>query len=196
MLPNFYAILSITMSSEEKHEDGYRPRSRDLRKIKYFDPHGRTATAERKERTERARARRSEELVAQLRVDLDSFPKSTESGEYPKVLYLEWLSRSLANPETPSIEDEIQYEQSLASGHGGQNIQKTATSFVAIHLPSGIRAKSEDERSALINKQNAKEELEKRIRTHLARWSELTKIRRKAHQPTNFNNILESILGV
>ena len=54
---------------------------------------------------------------------------------------------------------DIKYETSRSSGAGGQNVNKVETSVRAIHIPTGLTVKCEDERSQSMNKAKAKERL-------------------------------------
>ena len=51
--------------------------------------------------------------------------------------------------------EDVQTEIFHASGHGGQNVQKVATAVRLTHLPTGIMAVCQDERSQLKNKTKA-----------------------------------------
>ncbi|MFP4473174.1 MAG: peptide chain release factor family protein [Candidatus Omnitrophota bacterium] len=60
-------------------------------------------------------------------------------------------------------EEDLQEEFVLSSGPGGQNVNKTATCVLLIHLPSGEQVKCQEQRTQAGNRRRAREILAERF---------------------------------
>lgn len=69
-------------------------------------------------------------------------------------------------------EEDIVIEISKSSGAGGQHINKTESAVKLIHLPTGVTAECQDERSQLKNKAKAMEALKEKILQKLKEMQE------------------------
>lgn len=123
-----------------------------------------------------AENRRVEQTESNLKKDLEHFPFEDFSKEkLPEVIekYSSWVLQSLLDkyPFFTNLETEIEYSQSRSSGPGGQNVNKTSTAVTAKHPLTGIYARSEDSREALINKEKSLSKLLTKLESHIKNWS-------------------------
>lgn len=59
--------------------------------------------------------------------------------------------------------EECEIQTYKASGKGGQHVQKTDSAVRLIHIPTGIRVTSQQERSQYLNKKICLEKLKKKL---------------------------------
>jgi peptide chain release factor len=72
-----------------------------------------------------------------------------------------WLREKME--ELNILEKDIEEKFVRSSGHGGQNVNKTATCVYLKHIPTGIEVKCMKDRSQSINRFLARRELLKKI---------------------------------
>lgn len=111
-----------------------------------------------------------------LKKDLEHFPYQDFSEEkLPEFInkYSTWVLKSIDDnyPFFTNLDENIDYYQSRSSGPGGQNVNKTSTAVTALHLLTGIYAKSEDSREALVNKRTSLSKLLTKLENHTKNWA-------------------------
>lgn len=67
------------------------------------------------------------------------------------------------NLDEKKLLEECELQAYKASGKGGQHVAKTDSAVRLIHLPSGIRVSSQEERSQYLNKRICLEKLRKKL---------------------------------
>ena len=111
-----------------------------------------------------------------LKKGLEHFPFQNFSEEkLPELLtkYSTWVLKSIDDnyPFFTNLDEDIDYSQSRSSGPGGQNVNKTSTAVTSLHLLTGIYAKSEDSREALVNKRTSLSKLLTKLENHTKSWA-------------------------
>lgn len=97
----------------------------------------------------------------------------------------------------PISRNDLKVDVFHASGHGGQHIQKVATAIRITHLPTGVVATAQSERSQKQNRENAMRILSSRIHTRLMTEHRKTieQTKQRADKPQWSNQIRSYILN-
>jgi len=73
------------------------------------------------------------------------------------------IIRVIIKMDKDKLLEECEVQTYKASGKGGQHVQKTDSAVRLIHIPSGIRVTSQEERSQYLNKKICLEKLKKKL---------------------------------
>jgi exonuclease VII small subunit len=151
------------------------PRERKLKKRKYPRPRVLVQKEGKKLAIESSKRNELEKASERIKKHLQEFPNlDSVEGRNQRESYLEWILASLEQGQLSLKDDDIEYKTAVSSvSAGGQHQQKTRSSIRALHKPSKIAVRNEEERSLEQNKEAANKNLVKRLTDHLSLWQTL-----------------------
>jgi hypothetical protein len=130
-----------------------------------------TIQALRRTQRRQSRERRRSAAETALKNVISQFPGDDNPDLQERILscYLDWINAHLQS--TPELDEaELEILRAKSGGPGGQHVNKRETRVMVIHLPTGLRAESDQTRSQRKNRSLAEEQLRKKLAQHLANW--------------------------
>ena len=95
------------------------------------------------------------------------------------------------NLDSSFKEEDIKVETCRSSGAGGQHVNTTDSAIKVTHIPTGITATCQNERSQVQNKQKAIENLKEKVSKHFDNIFEDNVIKQKKQQMAQMKNIIK-----
>jgi hypothetical protein len=131
-----------------------------------------TRRAARKQQIKHSRKRQRRQARERLFRVVQHFPDFNYPSARDQFLrrYSDWINRFLDSPLQIETSD-LEFSTSKSSGPGGQHVNKRETRVALHHIPTGIRAVSDQHRSQRKNRQSSRQILRRRLQEHLEDWN-------------------------